>query len=122
AFRGRIDAAVAAMIPQLLLEMALRRLIGDGEAFVWEHGAPRLASLAVGGEIVPPEGASGLLFSATRVGAVADGAEVARLPLDRDGMRTACEDPGGFRFERRYHRLGKVTHFATVDHNPIAAF
>jgi HEXXH motif-containing protein len=63
-----------------------------------------------------------LVFFATRVVAVAGGAEIAALPLDPDGMRTACEEPGGFRFERRYHPLGRVTHFATVDHNPIAAF
>ena len=69
------------------------------------------------------------MFSATRVAAVAGGAEIAQLsldaahlPLDPDGMRTACEAPGGFRFERRYHPVGDVTHFATVDHNPIAAF
>jgi len=35
-------------MPHLLFEMALRGLIDDAEAFVWEHGAPRLASLAVG--------------------------------------------------------------------------
>src|SRR5205807_8136902 len=81
-----------------------------------------LASLAVGGEVVAPDGANGLIFSATGVAAVAGGAEIARLRFDRDGMRVACGEPGGFRFERRYRRLGKVTHFATVDHNPIAAF
>src|SRR6185295_10710208 len=37
-------------------------------------------------------------------------------------MRTACQEAGGFRFEQRYYPLGEVTHFATVDHNPIAAF
>ena len=63
-----------------------------------------------------------MVFSASRVAAVAGDAEIAQLPLDADGMRTACEAPGGFRFERRYHPVGNVTHFATVDHNPIAAF
>jgi HEXXH motif-containing protein len=122
AFRARIDDAVAAMMPHLLLEMALCGLIGDAAAVVWEHGAPRLASLAVGGEIVPPEGASGLIFSATRLAAVAGGVEIAHLPMDDEGLRTACAAPGGFRFERRHHPLGEVTHFATMDHNPIAAF
>ncbi len=122
AFRARIDEAVAAMMPHLVFELGLRGLIGDADTFVWEHGAPTLASLAIGGEVVPPEGASGLVFSATRVAAVAGGTEIARLPLDRDGMRAACEEPRGFRFERRYRPLGNVTHFATVDHNPIAAF
>ena len=121
-FRARIDDAVAAMMPHLLFEIALRGLIGDGDAVVWQHGAPRLASLAVGGEVVPPEGASGLVFSAERVAAVAGGTEIAHLPLDPDGMRTGCEARGGFRFERPYHPVGNVTHFATVDHNPIAAF
>lgn len=121
-FRTRIDEAVAAMMPHLLFEMGLRGLIADGDVFIWEHGAPRLGSLAIGGEVVAPEGASGFVFSATSVTAVAGRVEVGRLPLDRGGMRTVCEEPGGFRFESHYRRLGKVTHFATVDHNPIAAF
>lgn len=121
-FQARIDDAVAALMPHLLFEMALSGLIGDAETIAWEHGAPRLSSLVVGGEIVPPEGATGLTFSATRVAAVAGGAEIADLPLDDEGMRTACATPGGFRFEERYQPLGEVTHFATVDHNPIAAF
>jgi HEXXH motif-containing protein len=118
--RARIDEAVAAMVPHLVFEMALRRLIGDAKTVVWEHGAPRLTSLAIGGQVVPPEGASGLVFSETRITAVASGAEIARLPLD-DGMHAACMEPGGFRFERCYHPLANVTHFATMDHNPIAA-
>ena len=120
--RMRIDAAVAAMMPHLLFEMALGGLLADGESVVWEHGAPRLASLAVGGEIVPPETATRLAFSATRVLALADDAEIARLPLDADGMPAALEAPGGFRFARRYFPVGEVTHFATVDQNPIATF
>ena len=118
AFRRRIDAAVAAMMPHLLFEMALRGLIGEAEMFTWEHGAPRLASLAIGGELVSPENADGLVFAATHVAALSGSTEVARLPLDSDGG----EHGGGFRFERRYHPVGSVTHFATVDHNPIAAF
>ena len=49
AFRTRIDDAAAAMMPHLLFEMGLRRLIGEADTLLWEHGAPRLASLAVGG-------------------------------------------------------------------------
>ena len=119
-FRARIDAAAAAMMPHLLFEMALRGLLTG--SFLWEHGAPRLASLVIGGEIIPPAGATGLVFSTTCVAAIANEAEIARLPLDDDGMRAACEQPGGFRYERRYHPVGNVTHFATLDHNPIAAF
>jgi HEXXH motif-containing protein len=121
-FRTRIDDAVATMMPHLLFEMALHGLLREEESVVWAHGAPRLASLAVGGEIVPPDGATALTFSAARIAAVADGAEIAHLPLDPEGMRTACEQPGGFRYARRYHAVGTVTDFATVDHNPIAAF
>lgn len=121
-FQTRIDVAVATLMPHVLFEMALRGLIGDGETVAWEHGAPPLASLALEGEIVPPTSATGLVFSATYIAAVANGAEIARLPLDADGMRTACETAGGFRFERRYHPVGEVTLFATVDQNPIAAF
>jgi len=108
------------MMPHLLFEMALRGLLTG--SFIWEQGAPRLASLVIGGEIIPPQQASGLVFSTTCVAAIANESEIAVLPLDDDGMRAACEQPGGFRFERRYHPVGDVTHFATLDHNPIAAF
>jgi len=121
-FRARIDTAAVAQTPHLLFEMALRGLMGDGEIVVWEHGAPRLASLALEGEIVPPEGATGLAFSAASIAAIAGGGEIATLPLDDDGMAAALEAPGGFHYERCYHPIGDVTHFATVDQNPIAAF
>ena len=121
-FRTRIDDAAATLMPHVLFEMALRGLIAERETIVWPHGAPHLASLAVEGEIVPPAGATGLAFSATHLAAVAGDTELARLPLDDDGLRIACEAAGGFRFERRYHPVGDVTHFATVDQNPISAF
>jgi HEXXH motif-containing protein len=121
-FRARIDDAGASLIPHLLFEMALRGLFGAAETVVWEHGAPRLASLAVGGEVVPPDGTTGLVFSATRVAAVAAGTEIAHLPLDGEGMRAAFARADGFRFERRYHEVGDVTLLAMIDHNPIAAF
>lgn len=123
AFQARIDVAVAGMMPHLLLEMALRGLLDDAEAVVWAHGAPRLASLAIGGEFVPPDDATGLTFSSSRITALAEGIEIERLPLDPEGMRAACEVPGGFTFVPGYHPLADdVTQLATVDHNPIAAF
>jgi HEXXH motif-containing protein len=122
AFQARIDDTVAALMPHLLFEMALRGLIGGDADVVWEHGAPPLASLVVGGEVVPPAGATGLVFSATRVAAVAGGTEIAHLPLDDGAIRSGGATPGGFRFERRYRPLGEVTHFATIDRNPLATF
>ncbi len=122
AFETRIDAAAAALMPHLLFEMALGGLLANDDAFAWEHGAPRLASLTVGGEFVAPERATGLTFSASHVAALANGVEIARLPFDDDGMRAACEAPGGFRFDHCYRPIGDVTHLATVDQNPIAAF
>ena len=121
-FRARIDDAGASLIPHLLLEMALGGLLGDSDNVAWEHGAPRLASLALGGEIAPPDGATGLVFSATSVSAIAAGARIAQLPLDAEGMRAALARAEGFRFERRCHEIGDVTLFALIDHNPIAAF
>jgi hypothetical protein len=166
AFRARIDKAAAEMMPHLLLEMALRRLIPDGQSVLWETGAPRLgalrlASVAIGGELVPPAGTTGLRFSASHVAAVGGGVELARLPVEPDAMHRAlvensldaCDwedvapesslatarhsDPtgsgraeptvrgpasSGFRFERRFWRTGKVSCFAIIDHNPMAAF
>ncbi len=122
AFRTRIAAAAAAMLPHLLFEMALHGLLEASETWTCEGGVPRLASLAVGGAIVPPETATSLVFSASGIVAVKGDAEIAQLPLDPDGMRTACETPDGFRFEPHYHPVGAITHLATLDHNPIAEF
>lgn len=122
-FRARIDQAGAAMLPHLLLEMALRQLLPAGETFLWEHGAPPLASIAVGGTLIPPAESHALRFSASHLAAVNGSAELARVPLDPNALRAACGDrPDQFRFEPAFRRVGKVAHFATVDHNPIAAF
>jgi HEXXH motif-containing protein len=122
-FAARIDRAAAEMLPHLVFEMALRQLIPDGQSLLWEHGAPRLASLAIGGELIPPAGASGWRFSPSHIAAIDGAAELARLPVEREAMRRALIDgSSGFGFERRFHSVGKVTHLATVDHNPIAAF
>jgi HEXXH motif-containing protein len=122
AFRTRIDAAATGMMPHLLFEMALAGLIPDGAAVVWEHGAPRLASLGVGGEFVAPAGSTGIAFASTHLAALAGEREIARLPLDDEGMQAACAEPDGFRFAPRFEPLRAITSFATVDHNPIAAF
>ena len=123
AFRARIDRAAAEIGPHLLLEMALRGLIPEGESILWEHGAPRLASLAIGGELIPPDGATGLRFAASHLAAVRGGGELARVPLGGAAMSDVLgEDGRGFRFARRFRRVGKVAHLATIDHNPIAAF
>jgi hypothetical protein len=123
AFAARIDAAAAAIVPHLLLEMALRRLIPDGASVLWEHGAPRLGSLAIGGELVPPARATALRFTASHCAAIDGAAELARLPLDPEAMRRAVRDgSAGFRFERCCWRSGDVAQLTAVDHNPIAAF
>jgi HEXXH motif-containing protein len=123
AFRERIDLAAARMLPHLLFEMALRRLVPAGQSFLWEPGAPRLASLAIGGELAAPEGATAWRFSASHVAALGGGTELARLPAERDAMhRALAADARGFRFARCFRRVGNVTQFATIDHNPIAEF
>jgi HEXXH motif-containing protein len=122
-FRSRIEKAAAEMMPHLLLEMALRRIIPDGQSILWEVGAPPLASLAIGGELIPPAGATGLRFCSDHVAALGNGVELARLLLGSEAMpRALTQDTCGFRFERRFQRVSKVTSFATIDHNPIAAF
>lgn len=121
-FRERIAAAAAAMMPNLLLEMALNGLLEESEPWRCAGRIPRLASLALGGALVPPEGTTDLVFSASAVVAAAGDAEIAQLPLDPDAMRAALEAPDGFRFEGCYQPVGNVTQLATIDHNPIAAF
>lgn len=123
AFRARIDAAGAGLIPHLLLEMGLRQLLPVGESLLWEHGAPRLDSITIGGTIVPPAGSTALRFSASHIAAVRGGDELGRLPMAPAALRAGCGDtPRAFRFAPTFRRVGKVSHFATVDHNPIAAF
>jgi HEXXH motif-containing protein len=119
-FAGRIDDAVAAMIPHLLLEMTLRGLVPPAQAFSWEHGAPRLRSATTGGELIPPAQASGLRFASDHISAIRDGAEVARLAVNR--ARLDLAGSAAFGFERRYRRVGNVASFATADGNPIAEF
>lgn len=122
-FAARIDAAAAYLLPNLLLEMTLRQLIPVGDSVLWAGAAPLLTSLALGGEIIPPGAATGLRFAASHIAAINGDAELGRLPMQRDALPGALADgAGGFRFERRFHRVGGVAHFATVDHNPIAAF
>ncbi len=120
-FRARIERAAAEMLPHLLFEMALRQLIPAGHTVLWEHGAPRLASLAIGGELVPPAGATGLRFTASHIAAVRGDAELARVAV-RDRRALCGGDADGFAFAPRFWRVGGVAYFATVDHNPIAAF
>lgn len=124
AFGERIDLAVSEMMPHLLLELALRGLIPQGRSILWQHGSPRLASLATGGELIAPAGASGLRFSASHIAAVAGDGELARIEARREAMAGLPADGGAdeFRFERCYWPLGGVTHLATIDRNPIAEF
>jgi HEXXH motif-containing protein len=122
-FAPRIDAGAAAMTPHLLLELGLRGLLPDGDAVLWEHGAPPLASIALGAELAAPAGATGLRVSRSHLTALAGGAEVARLPLEREALgRALASDGGGFAVTRAFHRIGTASHLAAVDHNPIAAF
>lgn len=122
-FRERIDRAAAELIPHLLLEMGLRGLIPAARSILWEHGAPRLAALGIGGELVPPAGATALRFSASHLAAIAGGAEIARLPLASEPLREALRGGhGGFTFARCHRRAGRVACFSTRDHNPLAAF
>lgn len=122
AFAERIDTAVAAMMPHLLLEASLRGLIPAGQSITWELGAPRLAAIAIGGELIPPDGATGLRFAGGHIVAIGDGNDIARVSLDRGGLQDCSRAAQGFRFEPRYRRVGNVSSFAVVDHNPIAAF
>lgn len=122
-FRSRIDRATAEMMPHVLFEMALRNLIPESQSVLWEHGAPPLASLAIGGCLSPPPNATGWRFSSSHLAAIGTAGELARLPLQGDTLhRTLAEGPCGFGYEKRFRRVGKVSYFATLDHNPIAEF
>jgi HEXXH motif-containing protein len=102
--------------------LQLHNLIPEGESVVWSHGAPPLASLSLGGELQPPDGASGWRFSPSHLTALDHEREIEQLPVQRDAMsQVLMEDTCGFRFEQRYWRTG-TSLFTTIDHNPIAAF
>jgi HEXXH motif-containing protein len=102
-------------VPHLLLEMASRRLLPGDAALAWPE-APPLASLSLGVALAPPAGATALRFSSGTVEATAGGALLAALPLD------GGSDGGGFTLSRPYHRVGRVTRLALLEHNPIAEF
>jgi len=122
-FAARIDAAAAALLPHLLFEMALHGLLEAGDSLVWPHSAPPLASHAIAGELQPPPGASGWRFAASHLTALAGADELERLPIERTAMSAALVDEAcGFRYEPRWFRIADVSHLATADHNPIAAF
>lgn len=121
-FQERIDRAAAEMLVHLGFEMVLRQLIGEGEALTVSGRARPLASLSIGGEILPPAEASGWRFSADSIAALAGEREIGRLPASLPALRSALEERhGGFRFAPRYWPTG-VARFATLDHNPIAEF
>lgn len=123
AFRARIDAAAATMLPQLAFEMALRGLLPADTTLCWPHGAPPLASAAIGGALSPPDGSTGWRISASHLTALAGDAERERLPLELEAMSAALATEGcGFHYERHYWRLGAVAQLATLDRNPIATF
>lgn len=122
-FAARIEAAAAGILPNLLLEMALRGVIPGGVSVLWAHGAPPLASIALGGELTAPPAATGWRFSSSHVAAIAGGEELARVPTDPEALhRMLASATPGLAFRRCFRPLGTVAHFATIDHNPIAAF
>ncbi len=121
AYSGRIDTASELMLPHLLFEMSLRGLIPRGESMLWVHGAPRLACVPLGCELVPPVSATGLRFSASHLAAVCGDEELGRVATD-PGLLLDSLQGSGFDVERSFHRVADVTHLATVDGNPIAAF
>src|SRR5207237_415831 len=118
AFHARIDEAAERVVPHLLLDLALRRLIPDGESIVWPRPTA-LASLPLGIRATPPAGATALRFSSGLLEALDGETACATLPLDGD---RPPEGENGFRIEIIYRRAGKVTRLALADHNPIAAF
>lgn len=121
-YAARIDAAVRDLFPHLLLEMALRGIIAEGQSVVWPHGPSRLRSTTLGGELVAPPGATGWRFCRSHVAAIGAGAEVAHLPCRRDAMLLALRNrSSGFGLVP-FDLIGSVTYFVQADSNPIADF
>ena len=119
AFRDRIDASLASVVPHLLLELAIRGLIAPGSRVDWPHPTAQLASLSLGVQITPPPGTESLRFAANELTALRAGAVLETLRLDAP---TTSDDARGFRIETKYLRVGGITRFALIDHNPLAAF
>lgn len=114
---GRIEIQCAAIVPHLLLELALRRLIPEGQDALWSRPPVPLAALALGGSLQAPRSATGLRFASGCIDALGPAGRLASFRL-KDG---AIENEG-FIIDRCYWRVGKGTRFATIDHNPIASF
>lgn len=116
--RAGIDASLATVVPHMLLELAIRGLIAPAAFVEFLHGAPRLASLSLGVEIEPPAGADSWRFGANQLTAMRAGVALETLRLDGSADASAS----GFRIQRKYLRVGGITRFALIDHNPLAAF
>ncbi|HYD46797.1 MAG TPA: HEXXH motif-containing putative peptide modification protein [Terriglobales bacterium] len=115
----RIEAATRQIIPHLMLEMSLRRLLREGETFAWRHRPTALTSLSAGYELRPPAGSDGLCFANGALQALRGEQVLAAttLPPTPAPPASAAE----FEIVRRYWR-GDGARLAEVDGNPIAAF
>jgi HEXXH motif-containing protein len=123
-FAARIDEAAATIVPHLLLELSIRRLLSPAE-HVDVPGAAPLATLVAGVRITPPARAKALRFSSGTLSALDDGATtLAMVALTPEGLAEAPRSPApdAFSVERVWHRAGKVTRLGLCDHNPIAQF
>jgi HEXXH motif-containing protein len=112
-FTARIDTAIDAVPAHVLFELCARDRLDD-EAIEWP-ATPTLASLALGIALDPPDGADSLSFERGRITARAHGREVGTIAL-------ATRAVAGFRVRTPYARVRDVTRYATIDHNPVAAF
>ena len=115
-FAERIDAAIAAVVPHLLLELAVRGLLPDGfsSEVPWRGG--RLASPSLGMQVSAPSDATALRFDRAGITALQGLRACAHLAL------ASPETAQGFRVKQAYVRLGDITRLALVDHNPVATF
>lgn len=113
-FAARIDKAVRAVTPHLLLELSARFLLPEGPAVEWPE-ATVLASPDLGLRLLPPKGALGLGFSRGCVSGLGQEAN-AYVRFSPEGMQSAR----GFGVERPFRTLSGITRLALVDSNPIA--
>jgi HEXXH motif-containing protein len=119
-YSDRIVRAFADSAPTLLLELASRGLLAEGETFDWTAGAPNLSSPSLGVSIHAPREATGWRFQPGLLSAIVPGGDGPSLRLGASSLARGRLPVRGLRSELAYVPLPGRIRLALVDVNPIA--
>ncbi len=108
------------VIPHILLELAARRLLPDGEVVNWAASAPPLASPSINVVLHPPAGAKGWRFESGKVTVLKGRKKGQGIRLTKDIFQDGSTQ-GEIRCDRVYVDLRDGIKLALVDPNPLVS-